>query len=342
MYLRVIRARTDDEGGTRKHWEAWQRRFGPDLVGAVGVVAGMSPEGAFTGALLFESSDAADYFSRTLVRSPEWTDLAASFDGPYIVEDFSAVDVIAADRWAEAGALQVVHGSMSDGAELLRLARLMAGPIEAGCPDIVASVLGVEGDRFCHLILFVSRAEAEAHESARPDELTELTERWAELVSDLTFLGIDEPWHRVDATARPSPDEDLTRALDALIGRLQLPGATALFTVDGSVVCSAGATAIDPGLLGSLGGDLADRAQTVTIGTGRGPLRYSLASGEGGSVAIAELGRGLSLVVSVPAQARIGMVLYEMESAAADLILFGSRPPGPGPGGQKSPSPPLG
>jgi hypothetical protein len=107
------------------------------------------------------------------------------------VADFFAVDVLGAHRWAEAGGAPSVHGSVSDGPALLLLARLMAGPIAAGWPDIVSSVLGVEVDRFRHLILFVSRAETEAHESEPPEELVELTGRWAGLVSDLTFLGID-------------------------------------------------------------------------------------------------------------------------------------------------------
>ena len=333
MYLRVVRARSDDEGGTRKNWEAWHGGVAPGLTGWLGGTAGVNEEGEVAALLMFEDEGSARRADGLLARSSEWRDFATSLDEPRLVHDLPGARMFGSGHPEAAGLVRIERGRVSEPGSLEGVAEMMETHVEEECPDILCYTFGEEGGYFSRALFITSRADEVANQGWRPGRLRRLSDRWEALVEDVERLELSEPWHLPAATdlARPEypppstatqADPRLVAILDELLDGAQLLDGAAIVSTSGIPIISALPSDVNEDRIAAMSASFVALGERTLDEIARGNLKHTLIEGDDGYFIATTAGPGRTLVALAPKRARLGLVLFEVRRAAGNIALI--------------------
>lgn len=198
MFVQVISGRTSQPEALRERFELWDEAVRSGAAGFLGSTGGVTDDGEVIVLARFEDERAARANSDRPEQGEWWQDTAALFDG-----DPEFADTTDTATWHEGGSddaefVQVMRGRTTDRAAAKELFTRFEGQLRAARPDILGSVVAWhDGDRFTQAVYFQDEATARENEGAElPPEAAELMSRFDELMSDIEYLDLRDPWLR--------------------------------------------------------------------------------------------------------------------------------------------------
>lgn len=128
------------------------------------------------------------------------------------------------------------------------------------------------------------------------------------------------PERPVATVGRPaSREERLAAVLDSLIQGDPDIQAAALVSLDGFTMASALPPGMQPDRVGAMSAAILGLGERAAAELGRGHLSQVFIEGEDGYVLLVAAGSRAVLTVMASAQAKLGLVLYDMKTAAAQV-----------------------
>jgi hypothetical protein len=202
QFIQVIKGQVaqtpDARAEMRSMFDRWVAELAPGSVGWLGTTAGVAADGTFVALARFESPAAARANSNRAEQHQWWMDTAKLFTGEVAFHDCTQVEEFLRGGTDDAGFVQVIEGRVLDLDRMRRLNERFTELTEAGKgrSDVIGGLVAIhDGDRFVQSVYFRSEAEARAGEAAEmPPELAALWEEEAELLTDLTYIDLSEPW----------------------------------------------------------------------------------------------------------------------------------------------------
>lgn len=196
MFVQVLQGKPRDEAGLRRQLERWRQELAPGAEGWLGTTMGVADQGEFIAVVRFESEAAARRNSDRPEQGRWWSETARYFEGDPIFYDCREVDVLDGGS-DDAGFVQVIQGRTGEQERLRRLLAGMAGRgLKEHRPDVIGSTVAWHGDGgFTQTVYFTSEQEARAGERREPPpELRRLLDEYRQLVHDLRYLDLRQPW----------------------------------------------------------------------------------------------------------------------------------------------------
>lgn len=194
MFVQVIQGRTNDGAGLRRQLDRWTQEIRAGAKGYLGSTGGVADDGTAFFMARFESEAAARANSDRPEQGQWWEETSKYFDGDVTFRNCTEVDTTLGGGSDEAGFVQVMQGQVTDKARLLELEKEFMPKIESMRPDVIGSVRGWDGDRFTDVIYFTSEADARKGETGVAGEAEADMSEFFELVQDLTYIDLKDPW----------------------------------------------------------------------------------------------------------------------------------------------------
>lgn len=196
MFVQVIQGQTSDVGAMRVQIEAWERDVKPGAIGFLGSTGGVTEDGEFITAARFDSAESASANSDRAEQSAWWEETSKLFNGNPTFYDCEDVDVFMRGGSDNAGFVQVIQGYAIDKERLRELMGTMNDTISDGRPDVIGGVVAWgPNDGFSDFVYFTSEAEAREGEKRDAEAGNDPTgEEWEQLVRDVKFLDLKDPW----------------------------------------------------------------------------------------------------------------------------------------------------
>ena len=197
MFVQVFHGRVTDSQQVRQLLDDWAERLAPGAQGWLGSTSGVTADGTFVGVARFDSPDAARRNSGRAMQGEWWSRMSKLFEGEVEFHDCSEVDVFRGGGADDAGFVQVIQGRAGDTARLRELTRESEGRLAGVRPDllgVVAAYHDGEDGAFTHVVYFTTEEDARATESAQPPEVAEMLRRRSELMREVRYLDLREPW----------------------------------------------------------------------------------------------------------------------------------------------------
>jgi hypothetical protein len=178
--------------------DRWVRDLAPGSIGWLGTTAGVTDDGRFVAVARFESAEAAARNSERPEQTRWWEETAKLFDGEVTFRDSEDVDVDLRGDPDAAGFVQIMRGTVTDGARAKEImGRLPSDAMAAFRPDVVGSVsIGHADGEWTQVIYFTSEAEArEGERKEAPAEMQAAMEELGRLtVSGPDYFDLRRPW----------------------------------------------------------------------------------------------------------------------------------------------------
>jgi len=202
QFVQVIRGHVA-EGATgrdeiRSMLDRWATDLAPGAAGWLGSTAGVADDNSFVAAVRFDSQESARANSGRPEQHQWWMETAKLFTGDVSFSDCPQAEDFLVGGSDSAGFVQVIEGRVSDVDAMRRIndqvqARTAGGK---GRQDVIGGVVGLHsGDRFVQVVYFTSLEAARAGEAMEmPPELAALWEQEGELLSELTYTDLTDPW----------------------------------------------------------------------------------------------------------------------------------------------------
>jgi hypothetical protein len=198
VFVQVFQGQVSDADQVRQALEDWVQRLSPGAEGWLGSTAGVTDDGTFVGVARFESAEAARRNSGRAQQGEWWSGLEKLFPHGAVFHDCSEVDVGRGGGSDEAGFVQVIQGRTRDVARLRELGTSLDERFPGLRPDLLGFIAALhdgEDGAFTQVGYFSSEQEARAGEqSEMPAEAAEEMREEAELMQDLRYFDLREPW----------------------------------------------------------------------------------------------------------------------------------------------------
>jgi hypothetical protein len=202
QFVQVIKghvAQTPDARAEAKAmFDRWASDLAPGSVGWLGTTTGVAEDGTLIAIARFESAEAARSNSNRPEQHQWWMETAKLFSGEVVFHDCTQVEEFLRGGSDDAGFVQVIEGRVLDVERMRRLNQRFMELTDAGKgrSDVIGGLIALyDGDRFVQSVYFRSEAEARAGEAAEmPAEMAALWDEESELLQDLTYLDLKEPW----------------------------------------------------------------------------------------------------------------------------------------------------
>lgn len=120
-------------------------------------------------------------------------------------------------------------------------------------------------------------------------------------------------------TRQPSREERLADALNRLMEESQEISAAALVSLDGFTMASALPEGMQEDRVGAMSAAILGLGERAAVELGRGQLSQVFIEGDGGYVMLIAAGDRAVLTCLAETQAKLGLVLYDMRTAAVDI-----------------------
>ena len=165
MFGQVIRAKTNDPDGVRKHSDRWYEELRPGAEGFLGATAGVSADGETVSIVRFADEDAARRNSERPEQAEWWSDMEKLLEGVTFAES-SDVETLHGGGSDDAGFVQVMEGSYTDADTLRRLTSDAGEMLAKLRPDLLGALLVLHDDnRFTQVAYFTSESDARENEA---------------------------------------------------------------------------------------------------------------------------------------------------------------------------------
>jgi hypothetical protein len=194
MFIQVIQGKVADAEGLRAAMDTWGRELQPGATGWLGTTGGVTEDGTFVATVRFDSADAARRNSDRPEQAAWWTETEKCFDGPVTFLDCPEVDVWMQGGSDQAGFVQVMEGHTADADRMRDLMQRYADDMHRLRPEIIGATVALHGDgAFVETVYFTSEAQARQGEATPPPpEMAQAMQ--GELMDNLTFLDLRQPW----------------------------------------------------------------------------------------------------------------------------------------------------
>jgi predicted regulator of Ras-like GTPase activity (Roadblock/LC7/MglB family) len=120
-------------------------------------------------------------------------------------------------------------------------------------------------------------------------------------------------------TRQPSREERLADALNRLMEESQEISAAALVSLDGFTMASALPDGMQEDRVGAMSAAILGLGERAAVELGRGQLSQVFIEGDGGYVMLIAAGDRAVLTCLAETEAKLGLVLYDMRTAAVDI-----------------------
>ncbi|WP_436790724.1 hypothetical protein [Yinghuangia sp. YIM S10712] len=196
VFIQVMQGHTKDPAGLKAQMERWRRELGTGARGWLGSTGGVADDGTFVGVVRFDSPDAARRNSDRPEQTAWWRETEQMFDGGVTFHDCAQTETHGRGGSDDAGFVQVIQGRVTDVERMRQLNREMDDRIAEFRPDVIGSTTALHGDGgFTETVYFTSEAAAREGEHREvPPELRDVFEQEQNLMQDVTYLDLHEPW----------------------------------------------------------------------------------------------------------------------------------------------------
>lgn len=195
MFIQVIQGKVADAPGLQAAMDTWRRDLQPGADGWLGTTGGITDDGIFVATVRFDSADAARRNSARPEQGAWWEGTEKCFDGPVTFFDCPEVDVWMQGGSDDAGFVQVMEGHTSDPARMRDMLLRNTDEMHRLRPEIIGGTMALHGDgAFVETVYFTSEDEARLRETMPPPPELADAMRDGQLMDDLTFLDLHEPW----------------------------------------------------------------------------------------------------------------------------------------------------
>jgi hypothetical protein len=198
VFVQVIQGQVTDARQVKQALDDWMERLSPGAEGWLGSTAGVTADGTFVASARFASAEAAQRNSGRALQGEWWSGLSKLFRGEAVFHDCSQVDVARAGGSDRAGFVQVMQGRTPDVARFRGMTRMFDDQF----PDFRSDLVGFlsclhdgENGAFTLVNYFTSEQEARAAEREEPPaEVAEAMREGMDLMQDLRYYDLTEPW----------------------------------------------------------------------------------------------------------------------------------------------------
>jgi hypothetical protein len=196
MFVQVIEGRVADREALRRQMEVWMSDLRPGATGFLGSTAGVTDDGYGIAFARFESAAAARANSDRPEQGEWWAATERCFDGEVKFSDSEDVESFLAGGSNRAGFVQVMKGHAPDRERVHALDESFEEHAPSFRPDLIGGFRVWTGpESYAEVAYFTSEDEARAGEKKEPPaELAEQMGEFQELMADVEFLDLREPW----------------------------------------------------------------------------------------------------------------------------------------------------
>lgn len=194
MFVQVIQGKVADAAGLRRQADRWQEELRPGATGYLGSTAGIADDGTFVAFVRFATAEDAQRNSDRPEQGAWWADTAKCIDGEATFLQGDDVDTTLEGGSNQAGFVQIMEGTVTDRAALSEMERQFLPRLQSLRPDLIGSVRLWSGAQFTEAIYFTSESEARKGEQLMGEEAGEEFERWVDVIRDVRFLDLRDPW----------------------------------------------------------------------------------------------------------------------------------------------------
>ena len=198
MFVQVIQGRVSDATQVRHGLDDWMARLAPGVDGWLGSTAGVTDDGMFVAVARFDSAEAARRNSGRAQQGEWWSGMSKLFSGDVTFHDCSEVVTARAGGSDDAGFVQVMQGRTRDLARLRDVDAMFEQRFPALRPELLGYLVAVHDDEdgaFTLAAYFTSEQAARAGEREEPPaEAAELLREEMELMQDVVYFDLREPW----------------------------------------------------------------------------------------------------------------------------------------------------
>ena len=198
MFVQVIQGRVSDATKVRQGIDDWMTRLAPGADGWLGSTSGVTDDGTCIAVVRFDSAEAAQRNSGRAQQGEWWSGMSKLFSGEVSFHDCSEVATARAGGSDDAGFVQVMQGRTEDLARLREVDAMFEQHFPDFRPDLLGYLVAVHDDEegaFTLTAYFTSEEAARAGEREEPPaEAAELLREQRQLMQDVVYLDLREPW----------------------------------------------------------------------------------------------------------------------------------------------------
>ncbi len=196
MFIQIMQGRTRDPGRLKAQLERWRHDLAAGARGWLGSTGGVADDGMFVGVVRFASPEAARRNSERPEQGAWWRETEQLFEGDVRFRDCTETETHGRGGSDDAGFVQIMQGRVTDVDRMRELNREMDDKLARFRPDVIGSVTALHGDGgFTEAVYFTSeKAAREGEKKEMPPEMRDFFDKEAEVVRDITYLDLHEPW----------------------------------------------------------------------------------------------------------------------------------------------------
>jgi hypothetical protein len=195
MFVQVIEGHAADPEGIRRQGERWQVELRPGALGFLGATGGVTDDGTCITIVRFASEADARANSDRTAQGDWWAETEKYYDGEVTFRETDEVDVWLDGGSDDAGFVQIMKGRANRD-EIREMDEALSGVAASYRPDLLGGTRAWLGpEEYLEVAYFTSEAEARENEQKPPPaELAATFERFEQLMADVTYLDLRDPW----------------------------------------------------------------------------------------------------------------------------------------------------
>ena len=196
MFVQVIEGSVADRDGLRRQLERWMTELRPGATGFLGTTGGVTDDGAGVAFVRFESAADAAANSERPEQGQWWAETAKCYDGEVRFTDSDDVDVFLGGGSNDAGFVQVMKDQGVDRARMHAADEQFEKHASSFRPDLLGGIrVWTSADTYIEAAYFTNEADAREGERKQPPaELADAMPDFEELMSNVEFIDLREPW----------------------------------------------------------------------------------------------------------------------------------------------------
>lgn len=195
MFVQVFEGRVADRDRLRRQMDQWMRDLRPGATGFLGSTAGVTDDGHGIVLVRFESAAAAAANSERPEQGQWWEETEQCFAGDVTFTNSDQVETFLGGGSNDAGFVQVMKGR-GDRDRLRAMDNVFEEHGPSFRPDLIGGLrLWTGSDTYIQAAYFTSEAEARQGEQKEPPpEIADVMAEFAEMMSEVEFLDLRDPW----------------------------------------------------------------------------------------------------------------------------------------------------